>query len=363
MAKTPCSPERLEPLRRADPLVAEWVGRVAEWLGCPDAFEGASVLVTGGAGFIGSWLVDLFWYLGASRITVVDNLSTGSRENIEHLLGVGGVELLVMEAERYEPQGGYDYVLHLAARPSPDDYQRHPIETLLVSSEGTRRALEEARRSDATFLFTSTSEVYGRAEVIPTPEDYWGYVNPIGPRSPYDEGKRYAEALTMAYVRSYGLDARIARIFNTYGPRLDWRIAGYGRVVTKFILQALEGKPFTIHGDGTQTRSFLYIADLVEALALLASKPGLKGTVVNIGSDRETRIIDLARLIARLVGVEYRAVHLPPRPDDPPRRRPDIRRARELLGWSPRTSLEEGLAATINWIRSRLGRRGAPSPG
>ncbi len=359
-----CKPQRLEQLAASDPLIAEQVRLIAEtWLNCTDAFEDTSIMLTGGAGFIGSWLADVLWYLGADEILIIDNLSTGSKENIEHLLKTGKIKLIVANIEDYEPQGRFNYVMHLAARPSPDDYQRHPIETLLVSSEGTRRALEAARRSDAKFLFTSTSEVYGKAHAIPTPEDYWGYVNPVGPRSPYDEGKRYAEALTMAYVRQYDLDARIARIFNTYGPRLDWRIAGYGRVIIRFILQALQNKPITIHGDGKQTRSFLYIADLIEALLILASRHGLKGAVVNIGSEDEVRIIDLAHMIRKLTGSRSDIIHLPPRPDDPPRRRPDITRAKRLLGWKPRTGLTEGLRYTINWVKMKLDMRQAPSAG
>lgn len=350
---------RLGALCGVDPVVCRGVSAVLERLAgsdVEDAVRGSRVLVSGGAGFLGSWLVDALYALGAERITVVDNLSTGSAENLAHLLGTGRVELVERPVEALEPMKGYDYVIHMAARPSPDDYVEHPVETLLVSSRGTEVMLESARLSDAVFLLTSTSEVYGHAEVIPTPETYWGRVNPVGPRSCYDEGKRYAEALTVAYMRQHGLDVRISRIFNTYGPRLDWRNPGYGRVVVKFVAQALRGEPLTVHGTGRQTRSFLYAADNIEAhLRLLSPRPSLRGAIVNIGSSDEVTILELAELVLRLTGSRAGVVHTPPRPEDPPRRRPDISRARSLLGWEPRTGLEEGLRETIEWMRPRLG--------
>jgi UDP-glucuronate decarboxylase len=351
---------RESPLARVDPVVyrglrAALLRLREERPGAAEALRGRRFLVSGGAGFLGSWLVDALYMLRAEKITVIDNLSTGSAENIAHLLPTGRVELIQRPVEAVEPLAGYDYVLHLAARPSPDDYTRHPVETLLVSSRGTEAMLESARRSDAVFLLTSTSEVYGHAEVIPTPETYWGRVNPVGPRSCYDEGKRYAEALTVAYARQYGLDTRISRIFNTYGPRLDWRSPGYGRVVVRFIAQALRGEPLTVHGDGRQTRSFLYAADNIDAhLRLLEPRPELRGAIVNIGNDEEITILELAQRILALTGSKAGIRHTPPRPEDPPRRRPDITRARRLLAWSPSTSLEEGLRETIEWIRRRL---------
>jgi len=315
------------PLCRIDSTVCSDLAMAINKLreaGLSDVFHGKRFLVSGGAGFLGSWLVDTLYMLGAEKITVVDNLSTGSLDNIRHLLGTGRVELVDKPVEALSPVKGYDYVLHLAARPSPDDYMEHPVETLRASSLGTEVMLESARLSDAVFLLTSTSEVYGHAQVVPTPETYWGYVNPVGPRSCYDEGKRYAEALAMAYMRQYGLDVRISRIFNTYGPRLDWRSPGYGRVVVKFIAQALRGEPLTVHGTGRQTRSFLYVADNIEAhLRLLAPREELRGAIVNIGSSDEITILELAKLVLEITGSASGIVYLPPRPDDPPRRRPE----------------------------------------
>jgi len=320
-----------------------------------EAFSGRRFLISGGAGFIGSWLVDILYALGAENITIVDNLSTGSLNNIAHLLSTGKVKLIKKPVEKLTPLHGYDYVLHLAARPNPEDYVKRPVDALEVSSIGTYKMLEVARVNDAIFLLTSTSEVYGHPKVVPTPESYWGYVNPVGLRSCYDEGKRFAEALTMAYVRQYGVDARISRIFNTYGPRLDYNNPSYGRVVIRFVIQALSEKPLTIYGDGSQTRSFLYIADNIEAhVRLLFPRPELKGEIVNIGSPEEISIGKLAELIRRLTNSISKLVFLPPRPEDPPRRRPEISKAMKLLKWRPKTSLNEGLRKTIDWIRNKL---------
>ena len=316
--------------------------------------EGASVLLFGGAGFLGSWLAEALLQIDVC-VTIVDNLVTGNPKNIENILKSERANFVEGDVRTFCPESKrFDYVVNMAARPAPEDYSAHPVETLLVSAEGARNALEIARKLDAVYVFTSTSEVYGSAQVVPTPEDYWGYVNPIGPRSCYDEGKRYAEALAMAYHREYGLDVRISRIFNTYGPRLDARIAAYGRVVAKFVLQALRGEPITVHGDGRQTRSFLYVADNVEAHLLLMAKKEARGQVVNVGSDEEVEIIQLAMMIKELAGSPSPIVHLPPRPEDPPRRRPDISKARKLLGWEPRTPLREGLRKTIEWFSRSL---------
>lgn len=345
----------LDTLRRKDPIIAK---DVEELIGLKEKvpFEGKKVLITGVAGFLGSWMADALYALGA-EIIGIDNLSTSSLENIEHLLNLPHFKLLKNDLINYEWNGAkYDFILHLAARPSPDDYIKYPIETLLISSMGTHNVLEIARKCDAILLYTSTSEVYGDPKAIPTPESYWGYVNPIGPRSCYDEGKRFAEALCMAYLRQYGVDVRISRIFNTYGPRLDWSMLGYGRVVVRFILAALNNKPITIYGDGLQTRSFCYVSDCIEAQLLLASSPKAKGEVVNVGSDHEITILELAKLIKELTGSKSEITFEPPRPDDPKRRRPDIRKAKELLNWSPRTKLEDGLPKTIDWIRSKVGR-------
>ncbi|MCC6052160.1 MAG: GDP-mannose 4,6-dehydratase [Fervidicoccaceae archaeon] len=316
-----------------------------------EELEEKNVLIFGGAGFLGSWLTEALLEMGA-HVTVVDNLSTGSLKNIEHLLPHKNMEFIKQDIRAFTGSNKhYDYVVNMAARPSPEDYATHPVDTLLTSAEGSRNALEIARKNDAVYIFTSTSEVYGNPHVIPTPEDYWGYVNPIGPRSCYDEGKRFAEALTMAYHREYGLDVRISRIFNTYGPRLDISMPSYGRVITKFITQALRGEPITVHGDGKQTRSFLYVTDNIEAHLLLMTKKEAKGQVINIGSDQEIEIIRLAELIKELTHSTSPIVFLPPRPDDPPRRRPDISKAKRLLGWEPRTPLREGLQKTIEWFR------------
>jgi dTDP-D-glucose 4,6-dehydratase len=227
------------------------------------------------------------------------------------------------------------------------------VETALSNSLGTYKALEIARRNDATFLYTSSSEVYGHAEVIPTPEEYWGKVNPTGVRSCYDESKRFSEALAMSYYREYGLDVRIQRPFNVYGPRLR-EDGTYGRVVSRFVVQALRGEDLTVFGDGSQTRAFLYVDDWVDA-TLRMLRENVKGEVFNIGSDREVKILDLARTIISLTGSRSGIKFLPPRVDDPPRRAADITKARRRLGWEPRVSLEEGLRKTVEWFRGVLG--------
>lgn len=263
------------------------------------------------------------------------------------------VKLVKGRIEEVDVQGRFDYVIHLAARPSPEDYMRYPVETALSNSLGTYKALEIARRNDATFLYTSSSEVYGHAEVIPTPEEYWGKVNPTGVRSCYDESKRFSEALAMSYYREYGLDVRIQRPFNVYGPRLR-EDGTYGRVVSRFVVQALRGEDLTVFGDGSQTRAFLYVDDWVDA-TLRMLRENVKGEVFNIGSDREVKILDLARTIISLTGSRSGIKFLPPRVDDPPRRAADITKARRRLGWEPRVSLEEGLRKTVEWFRGVLG--------
>ncbi len=303
--------------------------------------------MTGGAGFIGSHLCDRLIAEGW-EVLCVDNLLTGRKENIEHLLGHERFAFLEQDVcEPFEVEGEVDWVLHLASPASPVDYMRYPLETLRVNSEGTRRMLELARERGAGFLLASTSEVYGDPQVHPQPETYWGNVNPIGPRSPYDEGKRFAEALTMAYHRAHGLEVRIARIFNTYGPRMR---LDDGRVIPTFIRQALAGEPLTIHGDGTQTRSFCYIDDLIEGLWLLIGS-GPQGPV-NLGSAHESRILELAETVRAQVDGPSPPIVTAPRPeDDPDRRWPDIGAAR-ALAWKPRVSLREGVARTVEWYRS-----------
>lgn len=298
-------------------------------------------LISGGAGFLGSHLIESL----NGEITVVDDLSTTK-------FVPKGIKLIKERIENFDTQEKFDYVIHLAARPSPEDYIQHPVETALSNSLGTRNALEIARKSDATFLYTSSSEIYGHAEIVPTPEDYWGKVNPTGIRSCYDESKRFSEALIMSYYREYGLDVRIQRPFNVYGPRLR-EDGTYGRVVSRFIYQALKGEDITIFGDGNQTRAFLYVDDWVEGTLKMLGK-GLKGEIFNIGSNKEVKIIDLAKKIISLTGSSSRIKFLPPRQDDPPRRAADITKIKEKLGWEPKISLDDGLMKTIEWFKGVL---------
>ncbi len=309
------------------------------------------VLISGGAGFLGSWLSEALLERGLT-VTCIDNLSTGLRENLSHLLPNKAFTFIQQRVEEPPPSGAFHYVLHFASRPSPDDYTTNPVETLTPNAQGVMNMLEVARKNDAVFFLASTSEVYGDAQVIPTPEDYWGYVNPLGLRSCYDEGKRFAEAVANAYQREYGLDVRIMRIFNVYGPRM--RGDGlYARVVPIFIRQAVGNEPLTIHGDGSQTRSFTYVTDWLDATLLALAKKEARNQVLNVGSDTETRIIDLAKTIISLTGSRSDLRFLPKREDDPYRRRPDIAKARHILGWTPRTGLKQGLKKTIEWFTSR----------
>jgi len=339
-------------MKRLDPVLEEDTKRMLVDLEGDSAVEGRSVLVTGGAGFLGSWLCDLLLKLGA-QVTCLDNFSSGRLDNVSHLLGHERFRLVKQDVTRFECNDKYDFIVHAASRASPEDYQIHPIETMLANSLGSLKVLEVARRCDSKILYTSTSEVYGDAKVIPTPEDYWGNVNPIGPRSCYDEAKRFGEALFMSYYRKYGVDVRIARIFNTYGPRLR-EDSAYGRAVSRFISQALRGDDITVYGDGEQTRSFCYVTDMTVGLYLMLTREGVKGQVVNLGNPRETTINELAELIKRITNSRSRIVHLPPVPDDPRRRCPDISRATELLGWRPRVSLEDGLRRTVEWLKRKI---------
>lgn len=305
------------------------------------------ILISGGAGFLGYHLTEALLEKG-EEITIVDDLSTAKYFNIRK-----DVEFIKKKVEEFETEKKYDVVIHLAARPSPEDYIEHPVDTALSNSLGTYKMLEIARKSNARFIYTSSSEVYGSASIIPTLETYWGYVNPIGIRSCYDESKRFSEALIMAYYRQYKLDTRIQRPFNVYGPGLR-EDGTYGRVVSRFIYQALKGEDLTVFGDGNQTRAFLYISDWVDATIKLIYKDGLEGEVFNIGSDKEIKIIELANMIIKLTGSKSRIKYLPPRPDDPPRRAADITKAKEKLGWYPKISLEDGLMKTIEWFKGVL---------
>jgi len=305
------------------------------------------IVISGAAGFIGSHMCDR---LAAENhhIVAMDNLLTGSERNLAQLEGHPLVRFVRHDVtEPVVIEGSVDAVLHMASLASPKDYLGHPVETLEVGSTGTRNMLELAREKGARFLFTSTSECYGDPLVHPQVETYWGNVNPVGPRSCYDESKRYGEALTMAYHRTFGVRTNIARIFNTYGPRMK---LDDGRVVPSFVDQALRGAPLTVFGDGSQTRSFCYVSDLVEGLRLLMESE--ERYPVNLGNPAEITILEFAERIRRLTGTGSETVFRPLPEDDPKLRRPDISKARRLLGWEPRVSLEEGLASTIAYFRS-----------
>jgi UDP-glucuronate decarboxylase len=318
-----------------------------------DSFSGKKVLVTGGAGFIGSWLCDVLLGFGC-QVTVVDDFSTGRMKNIDHLASNKGFKLIQTNVCTFEPQDKFQIILHMAGHASPDEYQQHPIETLQTSAQGTEKMAELARKNDATLLFASTSEVYGDAEIVPTPETYWGKVNPIGLRSCYDEGKRFAEALLVAYVKEYDLDVRLPRIFNTYGPRL--REDGiYGRAMSRFILQATTSKPITVFGDGKQTRSFCYITDNVTSLLLLTACKQAKGEVVNVGNAQEKTILELATKIKEITKTTAPITFQPLPKDDPKRRCPITNKLKELTGWQPNIGFEEGLKRTIDWFTQTNG--------
>jgi UDP-glucuronate decarboxylase len=311
------------------------------------------ILVTGGAGFIGSNLCESLLDQG-HQVTAVDNLITGKLRNIEGLLGRPEFSFVERDVCLMEPFD-VDAVFHLASPASPVGYGRYPIETMITNSEGTRRALDVARQSGARFLLASTSEVYGDPLEHPQTESYFGNVDPTGPRSCYDEGKRYAEALTTWYGREHGVDQRIVRIFNCYGPRND---PDDGRMVPTFVMQALRGEPLTVYGDGSQTRSLCFVSDLVRGLEAALST-GTSGRVYNLGNPDEHSILEFAQIIQRLSGSSAPIAHEDERPGEIARRKPDITRAREELGWSPEVGLEEGLAQTIAWYRT-LTEAGAP---
>ncbi len=308
------------------------------------------ILITGGAGFIGSHLADRLLADG-NEVIAIDNLATGHTRNIEHLAGNTNFRFIHHNVTEFiYIEGHLDVVLHLASLPSPVDYLKLPIPTLKVGAHGTHKALGLARAKNARFMLASTSEVYGDPLVHPQPEDYWGNVNPVGPRGVYDESKRFAEAMTMAYHRYHGLDTRIFRIFNTYGPRMR---PDDGRVVTNFINQALHGQDLTVYDDGSRTRSFCYVSDLVEGILRLMDSDEVDP--VNLGNPGEMTILEFAEIVRRLTGEVSSLNHVVPTDertkDDPQVRRPDISRAREVLGWEPKVSLDEGLGHTIEYFR------------
>ncbi len=311
------------------------------------------ILITGGAGFIGSHLCDRLLADGHTVIAM-DNLSTGSTDNIAHLAGHERFHFIKHDVTHYIfVAGPLDAVLHLASLPSPVDYLHYPIQTLKVGALGTHKTLGLALKKKARYLLASTSEVYGDPLVHPQPEDYWGNVNPIGPRGVYDESKRFAESLTMAYHRYHSVDTRIVRIFNTYGPRMRM---DDGRVVPNFVCQALRGEPLTVYDDGSRTRSFCYVSDLVEGIVRLLHSE--MHEPVNLGNPQEMTILEFAHKVLEVTGSASQVVFVRPdderTADDPKTRRPDITRARTRLGWTPQVSLEEGLARTVAYFRARL---------
>jgi len=309
----------------------------------------ARVVVTGGAGFLGSHLTDALLDRG-DEVVVLDNLVTGNLRNLQHLAGRDGFTFVNHDVtEPVSVPGEVDAVLHFASPASPPAYLALPVETLMVGSRGTHNALGLARAKGARFMVSSTSEVYGDPSVHPQPESYWGNVNPIGPRSVYDEAKRFTEALTMAYHRTHGLDVRIVRIFNTYGPRMQH---DDGRVVTNFIMQALKGEPLTIYGDGSQTRSFCFVDD--EVRGFLALLDGDHTGPINIGNDGEFTMLELAEVVLEVTGSSSTLEHRPLPVDDPRQRRPDLTLARSLLGWEPTIALREGVTRTTEYFRGLL---------
>jgi dTDP-glucose 4,6-dehydratase len=332
------------------------------------------ILITGGAGFLGSHLCEALVAAGHSVIAM-DNLITGRVENIAHLIGNDRFSFLRYNVCDYlHVDGQLDAILHFASPASPQDYLEYPIATLKVGALGTHKALGLAKAKSARFLLASTSEVYGDPLVNPQPESYWGNVNPISPRGVYDEAKRFGEAITMAYHRYHGLDTRIVRIFNTFGPRMR---PNDGRVVSNFVVQALKGNPITVYGDGSQTRSFCYVDDLVNgitALLFIESRSTASERTdrskflvpqnrekdedvhnpVNIGNPRELRVIEIAELILKITGSKSSVDYRPLPVDDPQVRRPDISRATAVLGWEPKVDLEDGLRKTVEYFRSRI---------
>ena len=323
------------------------------------------VLITGGAGFLGSHLVDRLIADGHD-VTVFDNLLTGRMENIEHHLGHECFKFVKQDVTEYLYVGGdLNAVVHFASPASPIDYLQLPIQTLKVGSLGTHKALGLAKAKNARFLLASTSEVYGDPQVHPQTEDYWGHVNPVGPRGVYDEAKRFGEAMTMAYHRYHRLDSRIVRIFNTYGTRMR---PNDGRVISNFVVQALQGEPLTVYGEGRQTRSFCYVSDLIEGILRLLMSPDVRESragdgqpgdddihlPTNIGNPGEFTVIELAKMVIRLTRSRSVIEHRPLPVDDPRVRQPDIGRATRLLGWEPKVSLEEGLKNTIVYFANTL---------
>jgi len=315
-------------------------------------FEDKSVLVTGGAGFLGSWICEVLVEQGA-KVICLDNLVSGLKSNISSMMDIDNFKFIQHDVTQPiffdEP---IDVVMHLASRASPFEFEKYPIQILKANTLGIWVALGIAKKHNARFLYTSTSEIYGDAKEIPTTEEYRGNVNPVGPRSCYDEAKRCGESYVIAYKMQHGLDTRIARIFNTYGPKM--RAEGvYGRVIPRFVEQALSNKPITIFGSGSQTRSFCYVTDQVEGLLKLAFSERAEGEVVNIGNEKEMTISELANVIKELTNSSSKIEFHPLPKDDPVRRKPDITKAKKFLDWEPKVELEEGLRRMIGWFGAR----------
>jgi UDP-glucuronate decarboxylase len=313
-------------------------------------FSGKNILVTGGAGFLGSWLSTVIGKAGGN-VDAVDNLATGLEKNLAARMNV---KFILTSVEDSSLSGSYDYIFHFASRASPEEYQLYPVQTLLANSIGTMKMLDLAKKNTpgCVLTYASSSEIYGDGNVFPTPESYYGNVNPIGIRSCYDEGKRFGEALCMAYFRNYSLDVRLVRIFNTYGERIR-EDGAYARALPRFLTQALKGAPITIYGDGTQTRSFTYVSDTIRGILKLATTPGMQGEVFNIGNTQEITILQLAETILKKTGSKSEFTFSPLGQDDPKRRQPDITKAIQKLGWSPEVSLEEGLERTIEYFTEK----------
>ena len=307
------------------------------------------IVVTGGAGFLGSHLAEFLLKKG-HKVICIDNFITGTRENISSILNNPNFKLIEQDVTKYiKIDAQVDWILHFASPASPIDYQLYPIQTLKVGALGTHNALGLAKAKGAKFFLASTSEVYGDPACNPQPEDYWGNVNSIGPRGVYDESKRFAEAITMAYHRYHNVDTRIARIFNTYGERMR---LNDGRVVPNFIGQALKCEPLTVYGDGSQTRSFCYVSDLIEGIWRLMDTEF--HDPVNLGNPHELTVLEFAKLILKLTGSESKFTYHPLPPNDPKVRRPDIRLAKAKLGWEPKVGLEDGLKRTIEYFKSKI---------